>query len=422
MIEKIKLVLSNKTYKHIITLLSGTVLAQVIPFLIYPLLTRLYTPESFGVQSLFLTTVSLMTILASFRLEYALMLPPNNQKAKELSRAIVSLITVFSVAVLLLLTIGYAIVNLVYHALPQYNWLFFVPFAVFSQLCILVTTNMLNRNEAFKQTAIISVSQSLASSGLRLMFGFLGFLAFGLIWGYIIAQWVMVFWSLFRFPFVCFSFDWKRIRSIVLEFRQFVYFKTPHAFINAFAVNLPVYILSSFAGNKEVGLFSVGLTLVQTPLSVIISSMYQVLYQKMSAMYNQKQALFPFFKRYFIKTVLLSVPIFIILFFISELLITLVFGSQWAEAAVYLKIMLPYMCVSSLLGPLNFIPDIFSMQKKAMVIEFVFTTLRASSMLIGIASGNIILGLILFSLSGVAVCIYTYCWYYKLVKTESNYE
>ena len=96
------------------------------------------------------------------------------------------------------------------------------------------------------------------------------------------------------------------------------------------------------------------------------------------------------------------------------------FGLQWVEAAVYLKIMLPYMCASSLLGPLNFVPDIYSMQKKSMFIEFVFTALRALSMFIGIFSGNIILGLMLFSISGVAVCVYTYFWYYRLIKANSN--
>lgn len=418
MIEKLQLVLKRDVYKNTLTLLSGTVLAQIIPFLIYPLLSRMYTPESFGVQSLFLTTVSLIAILASFRLEFALMLPPDNQKANELARTIVSLVTFFSVVMLIVLSISYVVVHAFFHPFPQFDWLFFIPFALFSQICISVTNNMLNRNEAFKETSIISVSQSLASSGLRLALGLMGFLAYGLIWGYLIAQWLMVIWSLVRFSFIRISLKWSSIRLVISEFKQFVCFKTPHAFVNAFAVNLPVYILSYFAGNKEVGLFSIGLTLIQTPLNVIINSLYQVLYQKMSVMHNTGSALFPFLRQYFRKTIVLAIPVFILLFILSEYLISIVFGAKWVEAAVYLKIMLPYLCVYFLVGPLNFIPDIYSLQKKSMYIEFVFTALRASSMMIGILTGNILLGLMLFSLSGMIVGIYTYYWYYQLVKKE----
>ena len=36
-------------FKHLLTLLTGTAVAQMIPVLFSPLLTRLYSPSEFGV-------------------------------------------------------------------------------------------------------------------------------------------------------------------------------------------------------------------------------------------------------------------------------------------------------------------------------------------------------------------------------------
>ncbi len=44
----------NEFAKNVLTLITGTTTAQTIPIIISPLLTRIYSPEDFGVWDYFL--------------------------------------------------------------------------------------------------------------------------------------------------------------------------------------------------------------------------------------------------------------------------------------------------------------------------------------------------------------------------------
>ena len=58
MFEKIFNKIKNKVLKsefnrNVLTLMTGTTIAQALPIAITPILTRLYTPEDFGVFAIF---------------------------------------------------------------------------------------------------------------------------------------------------------------------------------------------------------------------------------------------------------------------------------------------------------------------------------------------------------------------------------
>ena len=67
--------------KSLITLLSGTTIAQAISLLISPVLSRLYTPHEFGVVGTFLSIVAAITLISSFRYEIAIVLPKKEDVA-----------------------------------------------------------------------------------------------------------------------------------------------------------------------------------------------------------------------------------------------------------------------------------------------------------------------------------------------------
>ena len=47
--------------RNVLTLMTGTTIAQAIPIAISPILTRIYTPEDFGVFALFIGVVGVRT-------------------------------------------------------------------------------------------------------------------------------------------------------------------------------------------------------------------------------------------------------------------------------------------------------------------------------------------------------------------------
>ena len=61
--------------KNVLTVMTGGGLAQAIPILMSPVLTRLYSPEDFGFMALYLWVASLLTILATGKYEKSVYLP-----------------------------------------------------------------------------------------------------------------------------------------------------------------------------------------------------------------------------------------------------------------------------------------------------------------------------------------------------------
>ena len=77
--------------RNVLTLMTGTTIAQAIPIAISPILTRIYTPEDFGVFALYMSIVSIISVVATGGYEMALMLPQDDEDVKSLVKLIFDL-------------------------------------------------------------------------------------------------------------------------------------------------------------------------------------------------------------------------------------------------------------------------------------------------------------------------------------------
>lgn len=62
-------------------LVGGTTGAQLLAVLAAPLLTRLYTPEDFGLLAVYASLLGLIAVIASLRYELAIPLPTDDTEA-----------------------------------------------------------------------------------------------------------------------------------------------------------------------------------------------------------------------------------------------------------------------------------------------------------------------------------------------------
>ena len=66
---------------NVLTLMTGTALAQILLIAISPILTRLYTPAEFGTFALFTSLTSAIAVVAAGRYELAVILPRRHTDA-----------------------------------------------------------------------------------------------------------------------------------------------------------------------------------------------------------------------------------------------------------------------------------------------------------------------------------------------------
>ena len=67
--------------KNILTLMAGTSIAQAFPIAITPILTRIYTPEDFGLFAIYMALASIISIIVTGRYELAIILPHKDEDA-----------------------------------------------------------------------------------------------------------------------------------------------------------------------------------------------------------------------------------------------------------------------------------------------------------------------------------------------------
>ena len=51
--------------RNVLTLMTGTTIAQAIPIAISPILTRIYSSEDFGMSALYMSIASILSVVAT---------------------------------------------------------------------------------------------------------------------------------------------------------------------------------------------------------------------------------------------------------------------------------------------------------------------------------------------------------------------
>jgi O-antigen/teichoic acid export membrane protein len=178
--------------RNVLTLITGTTIAQAIPIAISPILTRIYTPADFGVFALYMSIASIMSVIATGRYELAIMLPKKDEDA--INIVALSLMISFFISLVSLMIVfifNSQITNLLgNHEIS--NWLYFIPITVLLTGIYQSFNYWSNRKKHYKRLALSRVLQSGTTSSANLGMGYYGFGSSGLILGGVLGQGIAV--------------------------------------------------------------------------------------------------------------------------------------------------------------------------------------------------------------------------------------
>lgn len=408
--------------KNVLTLMTGTTIAQAIPIAISPILTRLYTPEDFGVFALYMSIVSILSVIVTGQYELAIMLPKNEKDSFNILFLSIILTVIISFIVFLIVFIFNQQITKVLNNKEISNWLYLVPFSILIIGLFNSFNYWFNRNKNYKILAKIKVTQSFTNSGSNLGFGLLQLNSFGLIVSSFISQLVAVILFIKRFDFNNLKyFNKKRLLVLAKKYKKFPNFTLFHNLLNNLSKNIPIILLAKYFSSKESGFFMFTNRIIGTPINIISGSISLVFFKELSFLKNNnKKKLLQIFKSMLYKLIILFFPLFLILFVFSSDIVIYIFGEKWEEVGVYLKIFLPMFFFRSLGSVLSNVIIVFEKQIEGFIFEIMNIFFRISSILIGVIFNNILLGLLIFSLSSSLLTVYRIIWYYKIIKEYIN--
>jgi O-antigen/teichoic acid export membrane protein len=352
MINKLKP--KSEFSRNVLTLMTGTTIAQAIPIAISPILTRIYTPEDFGVFTLYMSIVSIVAVVATGRYELAIMLPKKDEDA--LNIIALSMIIAFFVSFITFLIVflfNAQITDLLGNTEIS-SWLYLIPVSVLLTGVYQSLNYWFNRKKKYKVLAKNQVIKSTATSTTNLLLGFGGAGSSGLILGGVLGQGIVTgLLSKFFLKNNTFLQKIKKIKLLALarKHKKLPIYNLPNAFIDQIRLSGINILIAKFFATATLGQFSLAWKTIQLPMSLIGGSISQVFFQKVSS--SKKEDLYPMVKKFIVKVLMIASPVFLFIYLFAEDIFVFVFGENWKLAGTSASVMTPWLFLNFVTSPLS---------------------------------------------------------------------
>lgn len=401
--------------------MSGTIFSQLISIVLSPILTRIYTPEEYGVLGVYASFVSIFAVIASLKFDAAVLLPKKDSIALQLMK--LSSIIIFVVGLLVAIILLF-FEELILELVKKPGLKDFIYLSVVSVWTIgffNLFKSILNRFGSYKSISFSNIAKSSSTTFSQLGFGFYNFGFKGLIFGRVFGDFFTFLTSYFflrkekRFKSSP-NDSGKTLQEIASEYQEFPKVTAAHTFFNTVSASFPILILAAFFTSDVVGNFNQSLKITFLPVTLISASTYQVFSRKVTETLNAEKEIYPIALETIKKLLLIGIAPFSILMFFAPWLFDFVFGDEWRVAGEYTQLMVPYILLVFVVSPLAYLPILRNKQRKAFTIEVIYFVLRIIGLLVGVYYENVFLALGLYSFTGFVVQFYNLNWFLTLAK------
>lgn len=331
-----------------LTLLAGGALAQALPLLLGPWLTRLYSPTEFGQFSFLWALASNVAVVGCARYEFALPLEPDAGRA--------AVLMALCARVLLVLTLVSAVVGWILWAWQDLTLAWLMPLAVLAAAATQWLTLWVTRAQRFQWLAVSRVLQYGGGALLQLLFGLLSLGALGLLLGPLLAGLATAALLARPAPLGGWAGLWRAPRSamaaMAAKHRDFPLFNTPHAFAGALQDSLAMLLIAAWAGDAAAGFWALALRYCKAPAGLVGGALSQVLYPRLVAAADGAEAL-ALVRRTMGLLLILSAPLLLTLLLWGPWIFTHLFGERWQEAGEVARGLAPYIALHFVASPLS---------------------------------------------------------------------
>lgn len=338
-------------------LVAGTFLSQLIPFLVSPILTRLFTPEQFGEFGLFFSIAMIITVFITGRYEMAIMLPKKDSEAFNLVVLSIRIAILISVILLILVFFLKHSVATIFNAPGIENWLYLLPVSLLAVGVYQALNYWNNRKEKYTRLALSRVMRSVNTSAWSIGLGYTLLRKGGLIIGDTIGQLMSTLFLFFR--------TWREDKAMLKEtdkelmwtlakrYSHFPLYNVPSGLFEKMSGNTPVMFLAYFFNDAIAGFFSFTVRIISAPSAIVARAFGDVFRQKATVQFREKGECRDLFIRTLLQLLALSIVPFTLFYFFAPQLFSFVFGSKWQIAGEYAAILTPMFFLQFVVSPMS---------------------------------------------------------------------
>ena len=403
--------------KNVLTLTGGMAIAQAIPVLCSPILSRLFSPEEFGVFANFVAIAAFVNVVIAGKYELAIILPERDHESINVLALGCFLALISSIILcFIFLAFGGEITHwLNVGTLSVFYWL--IPISALLSTIYLIFNEWCIRKKWFAVLGKNKISNTAGISGVSIVFGLLKNGA-GLIWGQILGQVISSSLAICRvlksdkhlFAYVSIN----KMKYFAKKYSNFAKYIIPGQLMNTVAGQMPVFLLSSHFGIYEVGLFALTDRVLGTPLTFLGNAFKDVFKQRAAQDYKIKGNCIDIYKKTSLTLLGIVIIPFALLFIIAPTLFAFVFGDEWYTAGEYVRYLSVMYMISFVSMPTSWMFVIAEKQKLDMVWQILFLFFTVAALVIGIVLGSVKATLISFCIGRSVVYFIQIYFTYKI--------
>lgn len=402
-----RLTADNKFLKNVMALLSATVIAQLCNVIFMPILSRLYSPEDFGVQSLYLSVVALLATVAGCR--YYLIIPMVRRRryVDSIIWLTVILQIIFAISIALIICMfKQNIQDTPYSVLLPYWPL--IPIGIIFISNYFMLTQWAIREKEFVQIGKTKLIQVAGALCVNVSSALLNLKPVGLLLGAIVGQSLggttLLKILINKQHYI--EFKPAQIKRVALVYRKMFLFDTPGAFLDASGAYMLPIIMAYFFSTDVVGAFSMAQNLLVLPGVLIGNAIGQVFTQRAAeAFYNG--TLESLVSNVFELLFRLGVFPIMMISILAPFLLPLILGKNWSTSGYFASILGSWIALNFIYSPLSALFTILMLQKLRLVFVLLYTSARLLSVVVAQSSPT--LAIVCLSASGTIMMLYGIC-------------
>lgn len=389
--------------RNVLTLMTGTTFAQAIPVLISPILTRLFSPQEFGVFAFYLALVSVLSVLATGRYELAIMVPKKDRGAAAVTVLAFGASLLVGIVLFLVVALFGREIATLFNMSEHYQLFYWAPLSVIFMAGYQALNYWCNRRSYYRQMATARMAQSISMSSAQVGAGYAGVGVFGLLGGAIAGHLSAFFFLLVR-VLKSDSKAFGRLNFKIMHAMARRYINFPKYLIAAHSLNMvsfqaPIFALGSMFGSAVSGYFMLTQRVVGGPMSIVASAIGDVFRQEASRAYLETGQCKDIYKKTFLRLLCIAILAFPIFFVIAPDLFALVFGEKWRVSGEYARILVPMFFLQFVTSPLSSMYMLAQKQRLDLLWQFSLFLLIAFSFVLAYLLDSILAGLYFYSFS-----------------------
>ncbi|MHA7808480.1 MAG: oligosaccharide flippase family protein [Marinobacter adhaerens] len=377
-----RLLPESRFARAVSVLAGGTAGAQLVVIAASPILTRLYTPDEFGLLAVYTAILGILGVIASLRYQLAIPLPKTTEQA--LNILALSFFALTALTLILSVMVGFfgnrfaELLNA--PRLKPYLWL--VPIGFFFIGMHEMLQYWALRTRAFGLIARTKMIQSTSVAGLQIIGSSIGPLALlaGRVIGQVIGNVVLLRGiNPAKLAKTKLNINLKNIACVARKYKQFPLFSSWAGLLNATGTQMPPLFFAAAFSPAAAGGYMLAQRVINMPLSVIGTAVSDAFLptsidgRREGRLGNQLTKLF---------AALASVmfPGATLLFFIAPDLFQIIFGDNWRIAGEIVRWLAPMLAIQFLINPVSRIFVTVERQDLALLFQGVLFGLRLGSL------------------------------------------